>query len=308
MIYRVLIDDYDLGLRLMLGLRATDPGLASVLHDLQARWRRETVRRLRGVNSLGAVMKRHGLSSPQVCQSARPLLFHRARLGKGQGTAWPPRRSGPATSSRSFGASSRSARRSCIGMSFSSRCCPRRAKTIDRRKALIAEFHLERRRTFLAGGSPIIPCHSLNSRHAGKAAEVATTCAIMLAIIGAAIRIIWRMCFLPALLFIIGANCSIIGAIYCIIGANCSIIGANCAIWSPPPSNWACAGAEAKANVANTASGQVSLVRMRIATVLFGSDYVSPRPGSIDDIARADCDGHHIFHRLRVAEAAMMPP
>ena len=75
MIYRVLIDDYDLGLRLMLGLRATDPGLASVLHDLQARWRRETVRRLRGVNSLGAVMKRHGLSSPQVSNPRARFYF-----------------------------------------------------------------------------------------------------------------------------------------------------------------------------------------------------------------------------------------
>lgn len=73
MIYRILIDDFDPGLHLLLALGARDPGLDAALREVQQNLRREAVRRLAGIDAYGALMNGLGLKAP-------PLKHHRARF------------------------------------------------------------------------------------------------------------------------------------------------------------------------------------------------------------------------------------
>jgi hypothetical protein len=95
MIYRLLIDDYDPDLRLMLSLTAGDPRLTLGLYELQGRWRREAVRRLQGVSSFGVEMNRHGLRSPRISNPRVRFYFtERGWVKVGRHVAAEARRAG----------------------------------------------------------------------------------------------------------------------------------------------------------------------------------------------------------------------
>jgi hypothetical protein len=75
MIYRILIDDIDPTMSLVLSLRADDRRLPPHLAELQAHLGHRPRLRLRGAQTFGTMMEWHGLRAPTIAQPRARFYF-----------------------------------------------------------------------------------------------------------------------------------------------------------------------------------------------------------------------------------------